>query len=405
MSGYTGTPYQLPMPTLSSADEWKALYAGTRSPSIRPISQQDTSSSGESFHDAQDAPEVASLPDSEAYSSLSTAASEATIVDPRAPQSRLQKFPYARQPMLQQRPGLQTIQSGRPLSIPPVNDPFSDRTAPSTPARQSATYGQLQFNMPPAPQHLAPTAGGESGGIRARTASSGYSPVDHFRYDTEGYASGRASGAAWRTPESRSPTPGHRTLPPQGYVPPNLDYSPTPAARGLGGRGYTAVDDDDDSEGEDDDDLYDEDKYTYGYNMPLGTGGDEGEEEDRWSSGEKTPPLDGKPPPVTGPPEGWTPVMHPDAPLVLPPLDDDPHSPETTKHFGPAPPGRAHRRNKALKRVRLKNGNLVLDLDVPPKLVLPWKGESEMQTTRSVPSVLLRHIYADTKHWLSDIRP
>ncbi|KAH8107991.1 chitin synthase-domain-containing protein [Cristinia sonorae] len=53
-----------------------------------------------------------------------------------------------------------------------------------------------------------------------------------------------------------------------------------------------------------------------------------------------------------------------------------------TRHYGPAPAGRAHRRNKLKKRVQLTNGNLVVDLDVPPKMVLPWRGEPEMLKTR-----------------------
>ena len=68
-----------------------------------------------------------------------------------------------------------------------------------------------------------------------------------------------------------------------------------------------------------------------------------------------------------------------------------PASPLPTRHFGPAPIGRVQRRNKRLKKaVRLTNGNLVLDLNVPPKLVkiLPVVGgvryeeKSEMTKTR-----------------------
>lgn len=68
-----------------------------------------------------------------------------------------------------------------------------------------------------------------------------------------------------------------------------------------------------------------------------------------------------------------------------------PTSPLPTRHFGPAPVGRVQRRHKRLKKaVRLTNGNLVLDLNVPPKLVkiLPVVGgvryeeKSEMTKTR-----------------------
>lgn len=57
------------------------------------------------------------------------------------------------------------------------------------------------------------------------------------------------------------------------------------------------------------------------------------------------------------------------------------HDEPPTLHYGPAPVGRAHRRNMK-KRVQLTNGNLVVDLDVPPKMVLPWRGEPEMLKTR-----------------------
>ena len=69
-----------------------------------------------------------------------------------------------------------------------------------------------------------------------------------------------------------------------------------------------------------------------------------------------------------------------------------PASPLPTRHFGPAPAGRVHRRNKMmkLKTVSLTNGNVVVDLDCPPKLikVLPTVGgvqhgeHGEMNKTR-----------------------
>jgi Chitin synthase N-terminal len=52
-------------------------------------------------------------------------------------------------------------------------------------------------------------------------------------------------------------------------------------------------------------------------------------------------------------------------------------------HFGPTPIGHVARRNKnkTTKRVRLTNGNLVLDLPVPPKLVLLRVGHPEVRYT------------------------
>ncbi|GLB37699.1 putative chitin synthase [Lyophyllum shimeji] len=59
-----------------------------------------------------------------------------------------------------------------------------------------------------------------------------------------------------------------------------------------------------------------------------------------------------------------------------------PETPLETQHFGPAPTGRVKRRNKTKRRVQLTNGNLVIDLPVPPKLVLPRRGEPETMKMR-----------------------
>ncbi|KIY44391.1 glycosyltransferase family 2 protein [Fistulina hepatica ATCC 64428] len=60
----------------------------------------------------------------------------------------------------------------------------------------------------------------------------------------------------------------------------------------------------------------------------------------------------------------------------------DTDTPVETRHFGPAPAGRVPRRRKTKKRVQLTNGNLVLDWPIPPKLVLPRKGDLEQLYTR-----------------------
>lgn len=64
------------------------------------------------------------------------------------------------------------------------------------------------------------------------------------------------------------------------------------------------------------------------------------------------------------------------------PATEYPETPVTTQHYGPAPIGRVTRRHKQKKRVQLTNGNLVIDLNVPTKLVLPLKREDEMLKTR-----------------------
>jgi chitin synthase len=72
-------------------------------------------------------------------------------------------------------------------------------------------------------------------------------------------------------------------------------------------------------------------------------------------------------------------VVFPNLPSAV---SDVPGTPVETRHFGPAPIGRVARRNKTTKRVPLTNGNLVLDLPVPPKLVLPRAGHPEVMKTR-----------------------
>ncbi|KAG5647067.1 hypothetical protein DXG03_001437 [Asterophora parasitica] len=75
-------------------------------------------------------------------------------------------------------------------------------------------------------------------------------------------------------------------------------------------------------------------------------------------------------------------VYDPDPETPTSTLESLPETPLETRHFGPAPSGRIVRRNKTRRRVQLTNGNLVVDLPVPPKLVLPRRGEPETTKTR-----------------------
>lgn len=58
---------------------------------------------------------------------------------------------------------------------------------------------------------------------------------------------------------------------------------------------------------------------------------------------------------------------------------------EETQHFGPAPEGRLLRRHKtkSKRRVKLMNGNLVVEAPVPTRLaaLLPSRGERERMST------------------------
>ncbi|KAG8815203.1 hypothetical protein FRC17_000832 [Serendipita sp. 399] len=61
-------------------------------------------------------------------------------------------------------------------------------------------------------------------------------------------------------------------------------------------------------------------------------------------------------------------------------MDDEEPEPNTL-HYGPAPTGRQVRRRK-MKKIPLTKGNLVVDLDVPSRLVLPYQNMQEMKTMR-----------------------
>ncbi|KAE9411178.1 glycosyltransferase family 2 protein [Gymnopus androsaceus JB14] len=69
-------------------------------------------------------------------------------------------------------------------------------------------------------------------------------------------------------------------------------------------------------------------------------------------------------------------------PSLPTPTATEPITPVETRHFGPAPSGRVTRRHNMKKRVQLTRGNLVIDLPVPPNLVLPRTGDREMMQTR-----------------------
>ncbi|KAL4078434.1 glycosyltransferase family 2 protein [Scleroderma yunnanense] len=157
--------------------------------------------------------------------------------------------------------------------------------------------------------------------------------VDHFEHDAEAYASGTTLRANYVPPRSRSPTPFgddedyqldvNNVVHYTGYSRPNSHYYDSARVSA-----HDAFNEYDISQYAD---VPSEDAYEH--------------------NGEKTPPI------------------------------ADPETPIETRHFGPAPIGRVRRRLKK-KRVQLTNGNLVVDLSVPPKLVLPYRGEPEMTNAR-----------------------
>ncbi|KAJ6593847.1 chitin synthase-domain-containing protein [Mycena capillaripes] len=146
--------------------------------------------------------------------------------------------------------------------------------------------------------------------------------VDHFQHDTEAYASGNYARVSYRPPRSRSPTP--------------------------------AVDDEDYQ-------IVDDESVHYtGYAHDPEKGGFDYAAGQYGSYG-STPSYDSQ---------------------AFSSTHSGEETPLETRHFGPAPTGRVLRRNKSKKRVRLTNGNLVVELEVPPKLVLPRRGEPETTKTR-----------------------
>ncbi|KAI9060296.1 glycosyltransferase family 2 protein [Trametes sanguinea] len=278
---------------------------------------------------------------------------------------------------------LPTITSGEPLDwegmyrAPPEEDPFADTHAPiyhqpipqqpayQPPAlvaqntSQSSLYDQSQsYYTPERTSWAAPSrpvsaysavtsvpsnttgwtyAGQENSNTVLYPADSS---IDHFRHDTEAYASGAYSRPSYRPPRSRSPTPAvddeDYQISGDGSVH-YTGYTPSPQRRPL-----SQVSTNEQS-GQD-----------ITYQSPLFS-----------RTRAQSEPADAEKVSLTN-----------SASLT------EPETPVMTRHFGPAPTGRILRRHKTKKRVQLTNGNLVLDLAVPPKLVLPRKGEPETMKTR-----------------------
>lgn len=211
----------------------------------------------------------------------------------------------------------------------PTPDPFND---PQTPIAQTPqTYFYDQDYVPPSDYAHS---GYETAYESQETLPAG-AELDHFRHDTEAYASGNYSRASFRPPRSRSPTPavdeedyyvvGNESLHYTGR-PDDLSYSGDPEKAAL------------------------HEQY--------------GQYESRYLGSATNIVYDPEP-------ETPTSVQY-----------SLPETPLETRHFGPAPTGRVLRRNKTRKRVQLTNGNLVIELPVPPKLVLPRRGEPDVMTTR-----------------------
>ncbi|KAG5639100.1 Chitin synthase, class 3 [Sphagnurus paluster] len=217
----------------------------------------------------------------------------------------------------------ETLQLEEEEFSPISTNPFAESQARLTAESESHYYGDQDYRPPSI--HSYVSYEGETLPAGSKTYSTSFHP------ETEVYASGNnswAAGASWRAPpRSRSPTP--------------------------------AVDDED---------YYvvgDESVHYTGYSRSH----DYADPEKALLSRE---PL-GLVHNVVYDPEPETPSSA---------FETLPDTPIETLHFGPAPSGRVMRRNKTKRRVQLTNGNLVVDLAVPPKLVLPRRGEPETMKTR-----------------------
>lgn len=204
-----------------------------------------------------------------------------------------------------------------------VQDPFHD---PSTPAASVSDLSQDQGYY--APSHRTSYTSYDSASTAYDGSSTAYAgaPVDHFSRDTEAYTTSHGySPASRRLARSREGTPGVE----------DEDYFVV-----RGNESYLQPGYEDPEKAA----LHNE---LYGPNYQAHN--------------------------VVYDPEPETPKSS---------MFSLPETPLETRHFGPAPTGRVLRRHKTKKRVQLTNGNLVVDLKVPPKLVLPRKGEPETMHTR-----------------------
>ena len=299
-------------------------------------------------------------------------------------------------------PSLPTIDSGEPLTWdamrPPTDDPFTTPTRPRTylsshgyerPHSASSFHSawslpsrpdSAHFNFPGSLPQDTPTHSHQSQpGIRLL---SGNSPVDHFKYDAEGYATGALPRSLYRSPRSRSPTPAVDDEDYRISADGSVHYTGQSRTAGhaydntrsVRQPQYTEVgegDDDDEEEHEEDDD---------GDTEEDGDGDLKGGEEEDGNYEYETEDDISEKPNYIPKPKKW--INYSDPLTDTTPADPVEQAMQTTQHFGPAPTGRMHRRHKE-RRVQLTNGNLVMDLPVPPKLILPLrKSDRETGFTR-----------------------
>ncbi|KAI0769728.1 chitin synthase-domain-containing protein [Trametes elegans] len=356
-----------PLPSLDSSMAYDRIDAAVSNVQQRFSTVRTSPSRHPSLPPVPEASEEGSLAGDGASLSRNSSSSGITIVGQR--HAAQQQVEYA---------ALPTINSGEPLEWDNMytaeDDPFADTHAPvyHQPVPQAPAYhpsalmaqntSQSSLYDPNPPYYtsertswVAPSrpvsAYSAVTSIHSNTTGWNSAPqdnptsamypadtsIDHFRHDTEAYASGAFSRPSYRPPRSRSPTPAvddeDYRIDGDGSVH-YTGYTPSPQRRPLSQVSTNEQSSQDHS--------------------PLAA---------RMRT--QSEPADAE-----------------KASLTTSSSLTEPETPVTTRHFGPAPAGRVLRRHKTKKRVQLTNGNLVLDLTVPPKLVLPRKGEPETMKTR-----------------------
>jgi chitin synthase len=239
----------------------------------------------------------------------------------------------------------ETLKLEEPEHPPPPDtaDPFSD-SDPRASHQEYHDYTPIHYEGPEYAQHTPerPITSNSyhSAFIPSLTYDQSFSQdpiIDHFQHDTEAYSSGNYRRVSFNPPRSRSPTPAvddedyhivgndgvHYTGYPQNTYP--SDLSPFYSEKLTDEHGNFIHP------------QYAQDLHYEPHS-------------------EKTPVSS----------------LH----------SADPETPLETLHFGPAPTGRILRRHKSKKRVQLTNGNLVVDIPVPPNIVLPRRGDDETLKTR-----------------------
>lgn len=255
-------------------------------------------------------------------------------------------------------PTLPTIDTGEPLrwdgfmSRSSLNDPFTDSgnrssfiSNQTTQSRPVSSVSSYRDAISTHTSHITGQTQGYFAPQRPVTPKQQYQPlrnsglegspqfVDHFRHDTEAlFGSGPHQRGSWvNLPRSRSPIPrrDHHDDADEDEIDEKLDME---------------------GESEDGDELDDLPTQIVHARQPTSTA---------------LPVADGEKTPAAS-------VFTQSTASV----------PVETRHFGPAPTGRILRRHKTKKRVSLTNGNLVVDIPVPPNLVLPRKGDLEVMKMR-----------------------